>query len=132
MAYILKDQSEVEYVEWGSLRWISNPININAKQLTAIEVIINKGQGHKFHFHPNQEEIIYVLSGKIEQWVEKECKILSAGDSCFIQRGTVHASFSIGDEPATLFVVLGPCANNEMGYEMQEVHEQEPWKNLRI
>ena len=30
------------------------------------------GEAHRFHHHPNMEEILYVLSGTAEQWVENE------------------------------------------------------------
>ena len=41
------------------------------------------------------DEIIYLLSGEMEQWVEKEKRILKPGDSAYIQRGIVHGCYNM-------------------------------------
>jgi quercetin dioxygenase-like cupin family protein len=64
------------------------------------------------------------------QWVDKNKQILNAGDSAFVPKNTVHASFNIFDEPATLQVVLAP-AKGETGYELVDVAQEEPWKSIR-
>ena len=53
------------------------------------------GEGHNFHKHPDQEEVIYVIEGSIEQWLEDKRQELNAGDSVFIPADVVHASFNI-------------------------------------
>ena len=121
---------EREQLDWGELGWISRPSMTNAQDVTVIEVSLNAGHGHNFHKHPNQEEVIYVMKGEIEQWLETEKRILKAGDSIFIGDNVVHASFNTGDEVATLMVVLGPCVG-EGGYEVIEVGDQAPWNTFR-
>ena len=37
--------------------------------IVAIEATFLPGKAHPFHFHPGQEEVIYVIEGTIEQWV---------------------------------------------------------------
>ena len=44
--------------------------------------------------------------------------------------GVVHASFNIGDQPAKLLAILGPCVG-EGGYELVDVADQAPWNTLR-
>ena len=131
MGFILQAGSKPEELDWGSMRWISNPDREDAAHLTTIEVILKLNKGHDFHKHPDQEEVIFVVEGKIEQWLEEKKHILEAGDAIFIPKDVVHASFNIGDIPARLFVTLGPCTPNGDGYELVEVHEAEPWNNLR-
>jgi quercetin dioxygenase-like cupin family protein len=116
--------------DWGEIAWASRPENTESKQLAILDVTIIPGMGHNFHRHPEQEEMIYVLEGEIEQWIEKEKKILKAGDAVFINKGIVHASFQRGDKPAHLLAILGPAVG-EGGYELEDVSEQEPWKGLR-
>jgi len=91
---------------------------------------LNPGFGHDFHKHPDQEEVIYVMAGTIEQWLETEKRVLQPGDSIFIQPNVVHASFNTGDQPAKLMVVLGPCIG-QGGYELVDVSGEAPWNNLR-
>jgi len=121
---------EREQLDWGELGWICRPSITGATAVTVIVVTLNPGGGHDFHKHPDQEEVITVISGEIEQWLEKERRILGPGDSIFIDSDIVHASFNAGDVPAILMVTLGPCVG-ETGYEMVEVADQAPWNSLR-
>lgn len=119
-----------EQLDWGTLGWVSRPPSTGAEQLTVIEVDLLPGKGHDFHKHPDQEEVIFVLDGQIEQWLEQEKQTLRPGDGIFIPKDVVHASFNVGDEPAKLMAILGPCVG-EGGYEMVEVADQDPWRSLR-
>ena len=88
------------------------------------------GGGHNLHKHPEQEEVIYVLEGKVEQWLKDKKQVLSQGDSVFIPADAVHASFNVFDQNAKLLAILGPSVGEE-GYQLVEVYDQEPWSNLR-
>ncbi|MGH3093568.1 MAG: cupin domain-containing protein, partial [Gaiellaceae bacterium] len=78
----------------------------------------------------DQEEVIVVQSGEIEQWLEGERTMLVPGEAVFIGAGTVHASFNTGDQAARLTVSLGPCVGDG-GYELVDVSAEEPWSSLR-
>lgn len=119
-----------ESFEWGEVGWRCTPKSTGAAQITVMDVTLAPGNGHAFHRHPDQEEMIIVRSGTIEQWLEQEKTTLSAGDSVYIDADVVHASYNDGSEPAQLQVVLGPC-KGEVGYEVVDVFEQEPWSSLR-
>ncbi|MCP4305259.1 MAG: cupin domain-containing protein, partial [bacterium] len=80
--------------------------------------------------HPDQEEVIYVVSGTVEQWVDREKRILGPGDSAHIPADMVHASFNVGDDEAKVTAILGPCVG-ENGYELVDVADEAPWKTLR-
>lgn len=123
-------QMERDSLEWGVMGWASRPATTQAKDLVVIEVTLLPGQGHAFHKHPHQEEVIYVLAGTIQQWIEQENRFLQPGDSVFINANIVHASFNDSDTPATLLAILGPCVS-AAGYELEEVYDQEPWSSLR-
>jgi quercetin dioxygenase-like cupin family protein len=121
---------EREQLDWGGLGWISRPPTTGATQLTVLDVSLAPGFGHDFHNHPDQEEVIYVRSGRIEQWLEQERRQLEPGDAVFIAAGTVHASFNDGSETAELTVALGPCVGDG-GYELVDVSGEPPWSTLR-
>lgn len=128
--FVLSRDTPQEILDWGSLRWMSHPPSTGATQLTVIEVSIEPGKGHDFHKHPEQEEVIYVVSGQIEQWLEQEMKTIESGDSIFIPADTVHASFNSGTGTAKLLAILGPCIGDE-GYELVDVASESPWNSLR-
>ena len=110
--FILKSEIKSEELDCGKLAWLSHPPITKNKQLTVIDVSILSGKGHDFHCHPNQEEVIFVISGQIEQWFEKEKKILNPGDSIYIDPNIIHASFNTGDEEAKLLVIIRPCVGD--------------------
>jgi quercetin dioxygenase-like cupin family protein len=128
--FIRRENVVIEELDWGTLSWVSTPKGNGAKEITFIEVMLNPGKGHNFHKHPDQEELIMVKEGQVEQWLEDQKTILNPGESVFIPADVVHASFNVSEKPAQLMVVLGPCVG-EGGYEVVEVADQEPWRSLR-
>src|SRR5690348_10269943 len=119
-----------EQLEWGSLAQFSSPAASSSNNLVVFEVRFTPAGGHNFHKHPNQEEVIYVLEGEIEQWIHQEKRILRPGDSAFIAPDVVHASFNVTDRDAKLLAILGPCVGPS-GYELVDVASREPWASLR-
>ncbi len=128
--FFARDEVERDAMEGFELGWHSRPETTGAEQLVVIEVKLEPGGGHDFHRHPNQEEVIYVLDGEIEQWVDRRSRTLRAGDSAFIPAAMVHASFNVSGAPARLLAILAPCVGEE-GYELEEVYDQSPWSELR-
>lgn len=120
-----------EQPDWGSLAWSCRPKDTGAEKLTVIEVTLAPGGGHAFHKHPKQEEVIYVMEGQVEQWLDQKKQVLSAGDAVFIPADVVHASFNVSSGKARMLAILGPCVGRENGYEVIEVADQAPWKGLR-
>ena len=62
--------------------------------LVFVRAHIEHGSGHPFHTHPEMDEIIYVLEGEMEQWIEQEKRIMKPGDSLLIPRGVVHGCYN--------------------------------------
>lgn len=121
---------EPEILDWGRLGWLSNPPSTGAKHLTVIDVTLKPGKGHDFHLHPGQEEVIYVVAGTVEQWVDREKRVLGPGDTAFIPADMVHASFNLGAGEAKIVAILGPCIG-DIGYGLVDVSGEAPWNTLR-
>jgi quercetin dioxygenase-like cupin family protein len=128
--FIITSELEPVILDWGVQYWLSDPKTTSAEELVVVLVEISPGFGHDFHKHPNQEESIFVVEGEVEQWLETERKTLKQGDSAFIPKDMVHASFNISEQPVKVLAILGPCIGEE-GYELVEVHDQAPWNGLR-
>ena len=120
---------KIKYI--GSLGGLhSNASDINDAGVVVGTSQTNSGKSHAFHRHPNQEEVIYVLSGELEQWVEDERRTLCAGDAVVIPAAVVHASYNVSDEEAKIIAILSPCVG-EAGYEVEELASVEPWRSMR-
>lgn len=117
------------YEDWVTRRWVCHPASTGAKQLTVVDATLAPGQAHSFHSHPHQEEVVFVIAGKVEQWVNNEKRLLSFGDAAFIPAGMVHASFNAGEGDARLVAIFGPSIGE--GFETIDVSGEAPWKALR-
>ncbi len=115
--------------DWGVFAQISGPRD-GLAGIVAIEATFLAGKCHDFHRHPGQEEVIYVVEGTIEQWIEQEKRLLSAGDSVVIPASAVHATFNDGDAPARILAILSPSVGDD-GYGLEDVAGLEPWASLR-
>ena len=122
-------ETEFATLDWGRVAALCHP-GTGAKQLTILDGKLFSGKGHDFHKHANQEEVIVVVSGKIEQWIEQEKRLLGPGDSVFVPPNTVHASFNIGENEAHILAIFGPSVG-ENGFEMIDVSGELPWSGLR-
>ena len=129
--FVLGAEVPREEVEWGSMAWLSSPPATGNRHLTVVDVSLKPGQGHDFHKHVDQEEVIIVISGTIEQWIEHEKRTIRAGDAAYIDAGVVHASFNVGSDNAKILAILGPCVSDS-GYAIEEVASEEPWCSLRV
>jgi quercetin dioxygenase-like cupin family protein len=128
--FVIARETVEEVLDWGRLRWLSNPPSTGAKALTVIDVSLAPGKGHDFHRHPDQEEVLYIVAGQVEQWVDREKRTLGPGDSAFVPADMVHASFNVGRTDARIVAILGPCVGAG-GYELVDVAGEAPWKDLR-
>jgi quercetin dioxygenase-like cupin family protein len=125
-------QSDVrqENFDWGVIGWRLTPER-GAKTLVIMDVTLEPGEGHAFHKHPGQEEMIIVKQGEITQFLEQESTTLEPGDSVFIDADLIHASYNDGSETAHLQVVIGPSLGEGSGYGLEDVSDQEPWASIR-
>ena len=87
------------------------------------------GRCHPFHTHPTREELIYIISGRAEQWVGKEHRVLGPGETAFIPMGEVHGTFNPFAERLVFLAILSPSGAAEPG--IVDVSAQEPWASLR-
>lgn len=89
----------------GEIHWLAGSKANGAKELTVGFTVIEIGGNNPRHRHPNCEEVLYVLAGRIRHHIEGTADVeMSAGDCITIPRNRVHQAFNIGDRPAELLV----------------------------
>ena len=128
--FVKKGDVEEEQFDWGVIGWRCVPAT-GAKQVVVMDVKLEPGEGHDFHRHPGQEEMIIVKRGRITQYLERESTELGPEDSMFIEADVVHASFNEGDETADLQVIIAPSLGEGSGYGLVDVSGEEPWASVR-
>jgi len=129
LRFVTNGEMEVDVLPWGPHEWLSRPGLTEAEGLLLVRVRMPPGMGHAFHTHPEMEEIIYVVSGRAEQWVEKEMRILEPGDTAHIPKGLVHGTYNAGDNTLVFLAILSPAQFE--GPALIDVSQEEPWLSIR-
>jgi quercetin dioxygenase-like cupin family protein len=127
--FVTSQEMEVEEAPWGPHEWLCRPGLTDAKDLLMVRVRMPPGKGHAFHRHPAMEEIIYVISGRAEQWVERESRLLGPGDTAHIPKDIVHGTYNAGDETLVFLAILSPAKFE--GPALIDVSQEEPWASMR-
>jgi len=128
--FVMKAEVPTEDFEWGSAGMRCAPPGTGCDTFVVMDVRLDPGFFHAFHKHPDQDEMITVVSGKVTQFLEGESTVLGPGDSVYIDKDVVHGSYNDFDEPAELAVVLAPPVTDG-GYIAVDVSAEEPWASLR-
>ena len=87
------------------------------------------GTAHAFHKHPGREEVLWVIEGNGEQWVDKQKLLLGPGDSAFIPADTVHGLYNDSDRVVRFLAILSPAETD--GPLLIDMQNEEPWAFLR-
>lgn len=104
---ITSGDEEITSTNWGSIQWLVCARNNSSQNMTFGRVTINTGESNPPHFHPNCEEILYVVSGLIEHTLPEGGKTtLHPGDCIVIPRGVVHNARNVGTKIAEVIVAF--------------------------
>ena len=95
--FMIRSDVAPETLDWGQLRWLSNPPTTGAVALTVIDVSLAPGKGHDFHKHPDQEEVL-ADRRRQRRAVDRPRRSASSAPAtrAFVPAGVVHASFNAG------------------------------------
>ena len=127
--FVSSTELQVESSPWGPHEWLCRPGLTAAEKLLMVRVLMPAGTAHQFHRHPTMEEIIYVVSGTAEQWVDREQRLLGPGDAAHIPMDVVHGTYNVGRDTLVFLAILSPALFE--GPALVDVHKDEPWRSLR-
>lgn len=127
--FVTTAEAQIESSPWGPHEWLSRPGLTDAKELLLVRVLMPPGRAHQFHRHPAMEEIIYVISGTAEQWVDRDRRLLRGGELAHIPRDVVHGTYNAGDDILIFLAILSRAVVE--GPALIDVHTEEPWASLK-
>jgi mannose-6-phosphate isomerase-like protein (cupin superfamily) len=110
MKTIEPDQTSL--VEWrpGVQTFMRAGASTGAVQLCVLDQWCEPGMGAPAHTHLEVEELIAVLEGEAEVWVEEERARVGAGASVLIPPGHRHGFTNVGEDVLHVLAVLGAAA----------------------
>ncbi len=112
----IKEEDTIEEKVLGrNHHWHYNAKISEQAGIYMVKVVMPVGGMHNFHRHPEMNEILYILKGTVEQWVEDDKQILKAGDSVYFDPNVVHGTFNAGNEELELLAILSPSSGWEAG-----------------
>ena len=133
--FVRKGEPIRETNPWTFNEWLCRPDLVAADKLLMVRATMPPGHCHPFHCHPYREEIIHVVSGRAEQWVGEEYRILGPGEIAHLPVGTVHATFNPFEETLVFLAILSPAVlpvEESAAEDPQDVSGEEPWRSLRV
>ena len=66
---------------WGPHYWVCKPDLVGTRNLLVVQVDMPPGTSHAFHLHPGREEVLWIIEGQAEQWVDRDKAMSGPGDS---------------------------------------------------
>ena len=97
-------EPEAEVFPWGSIKWFHNGKRDPGARQTFGFVYINPGRKNPPHYHPNCEEILYVVSGACTHTFGEESFEMGPGDSIRVPQSVVHNAVNNGWEPVRCII----------------------------
>lgn len=113
---VKKADNKVIEMPWGQLRWFTSAEMKNSRVMTTGQAIIKPGKSNPRHFHPNCDEILHVISGKISHTMNEVTVEMEAGDTVSIPQGVLHNATNIGDSDAVLAISFNSAYREAVGY----------------
>ena len=93
---VRRAEAAVETFEWGTLQWLANGRLAPGAEQTFGVSTIGPGGRNPLHYHPNCEEVLYVVSGECEHTFDGRAVKLAAGDVIVIPAGVKHNLVNTG------------------------------------
>lgn len=96
-----------EETPWGSLTWMVSGSIGNSAEMTLGRVCIKAGESNPRHCHPDCEETLYLLRGRLLHSYGDQQVEMGPGDTLSIPAGVHHNGKCIGVEDADMIVIYG-------------------------
>jgi quercetin dioxygenase-like cupin family protein len=127
--FVPRRLAETEVQPWGHHLWYARPGLVATEGLLVVTVDMAPGTGHQFHRHPTREEVIYIIAGRAEQWIDRDKQLLGPADAAHIPADVVHGIYNASDEVCRFMAVLAPPTGE--GPLIVDVYRDQPWCDLR-
>lgn len=128
LRFVTSREAVVEELPWGPHEWLARAGLTDSKLLQMVRVSMPPGKAHRFHRHPAMEELLYVVAGRVRQYVGREARVLGPGEVAHVPMDEVHGSYNVFETPLVFLAILSPAVFS--GPALIDVSGEEPWRSL--
>jgi len=107
------DEIEFEKADWGLTKELVAPQTVDSKRLKVKITEYLPGYAHKLHIHPDQEEVLYVLSGKGFTQTPEGAREVGPGSVIFVPAGEPHETWNVSETESLRVIVVKSPPNDE-------------------
>jgi mannose-6-phosphate isomerase-like protein (cupin superfamily) len=91
------------------IRWIADEKTMQPQYFSSCVIRVLPGETvQPAHSHPDGEELIYIVSGIGQAWVDGEIQPMRTGTAVLFEQGQVHMIRNIGDEEMKVVCFFAP------------------------
>jgi oxalate decarboxylase/phosphoglucose isomerase-like protein (cupin superfamily) len=129
MSAIDPNKIATQTFDGGLIKWLVTPDNAEGAGVTLGEVVMQPGIGQDRHYHPESEEILYVLSREGEQMLDDgEPFQGKAGDIIYVPNAVFHSTINTGWKPIRVLPLYNPAGPEKALEELPDFREVPPGK----
>ena len=95
---------EVLEMAWGRLVWTASRAVGNSSVMSFGRSTIKAGHANPRHRHPNCDEILHLIAGRLEHIQDGKSCVLEPGDTVSIPKGVWHQARALGGDDADVVI----------------------------
>ena len=122
-----------KFAEMGQNKGTINPKllakSVAGEFMKAALVTRPESEGNPLHMHPNEEQFLFVLEGKVHFILGDEDRIVGPGEFIHVPRNVYHRSRSVGG-PAVTLSIKSPAGSGDMNEDYNKVEGAEEAEKL--
>ena len=120
MKLVHESEVEEQRIPGRFIRWIADEKTLQPRYLSSCVIRVMPGETvQPAHSHPEGEELIYIVSGEGEAWVEGEIRPIRAGTAVLFEQGQVHMIRNVGKQEMKVACFFAPATGLD-NYKMYE------------
>lgn len=114
MKIIHENDLDEKMVPGRFIRWIADKKTMQPKKLSSCVIRVMPGETvQPAHSHPDGEELIYLISGNGEAWVDGDIQSMRTGSAVLFEQGSVHMIRNTGEEEMKVVCFFAPSTGLE-------------------
>ncbi len=110
---IAVEHTQENELPWGYMQWLCSGTLFADAQQTVGYVEINPGEKNPKHYHPNSDEMLYLLEGELDHSLGDDIHHLTAGMAIHIPQDVPHDAHNPGSAVARMIVTY-PTADRRV------------------